>query len=788
MAPDDPPGWVGQPLPRREDPALLTGRARYMADLATTDALRVGFVRSTVGHAEIASIEIADALSMPGIVAVLTATDLPSLTAQPSTHRLGTRPTPYYALARDRVRYVGEPVAVIVGENEAAVVDAAEMVVVEYLELPAVTDVVAALDGASPRVYDEWPDNIAGTFEVEMGDFDAAIESAEVVVRHRLSLGRQTGSSIEPRGVLGEWDPHDGRLVLWTSTQSPNIVRDFVAEITGLPEHKVQVRVPTVGGGFGTKFHYYPEESMVAVLATMFDRPLLWLEGRSESFVASVHARQQTIDATIAADGAGNIVAISAEILADMGAAMHMVSYGPAWLTAVMMTGASVIPNARSRLKALVTNKVPSGSYRGWGQPQANFVVERMVDLLAAELNMDRAEIRRKNLVPPDRFPYKSLFHTFDSGRYAECLDRGLELGRHDEWLVRQTEARANGRRIGIGMSFYVENTALGPSAKMNQGGLEQGGYDISNIRMEPGGEVTIFTGLCEMGQGFTNGLAQLCADTLGVHPDQIAVITGDTDSCPYTGHGTGASRSAAIGGAAVLKASTALREKVEAIAAHILEAAPRDLVMRDGVIWVAGSPDRSITTAEVGRAAYLRAIDLPPGVSPGLEVIEVYDPPDQAWPYGLNYAVVEVDTGTGSVSVLDYAVMHDCGTVLNPMIVDGQLHGGVAQGIAAALHEEIIYDNDGQIRTTNFLDYLIPSAVELPNFRLDHMTTPSPVIPGGMKGTGEAGVIGPAAAIVGAIEDALGPDGPKFTSIPVGPQAIFEALREMSTSTPSGR
>jgi carbon-monoxide dehydrogenase large subunit len=400
-----------------------------------------------------------------------------------------------------------------------------------------------------------------------------------------------------------------------------------------------------------------------------------------------------------------------------------------------------------------------------------------MVDLLAAELNMDRAEIRRKNLVPPDRFPYKSLFHTFDSGRYAECLDRGLELGRHDEWLARQTGARANGRRIGIGMSFYVENTALGPSAKMNQGGLEQGGYDISNIRMEPGGEVTIFTGLCEMGQGFTNGLAQLCADTLGVHPDQIAVITGDTDSCPYTGHGTGASRSAAIGGAAVLKASTALREKVEAIAAHILEAAPRDLVMRDGVIWVAGSPDRSITTAEVGRAAYLRAIDLPPGVSPGLEVIEVYDPPDQAWPYGLNYAVVEIDTGTGSVSVLDYAVMHDCGTVLNPMIVDGQLHGGVAQGIAAALHEEIIYDDDGQIRTTNFLDYLIPSAVELPNFRLDHMTTPSPVIPGGMKGTGEAGVIGPAAAIVGAIEDALGPDGPKFTSIPVGPQVIFEAL-----------
>jgi aerobic carbon-monoxide dehydrogenase large subunit len=779
MTTDRSPRWVGKPLTRREDPALLVGAARFMADLATPDTLRVGFVRSPVAHADIASIDIADAAAMPGIAAVFTAADFPGLRPQPSTHRLGTRPTPYFALASDRVRHVGEAVAVIVGRSEAAVADAVEMVIVDYDERPVVTDVVTALTDDAARIHDDWPDNVAGTFDTEMGDIDTALETAEVVISERISIGRQTGASMEPRGVLAEWDRTDERLVFWTSTQSPNIVRDFIADITGIPEHKVQVRVPAVGGGFGTKFHYYCEESMLALLAPMFDRPLLWLEGRGESFVASVHAREQTIDATIAADRDGTIVGLSAEVLADMGAYLHMVSYGPAWLTSVMMTNAYLIPNARARLKAVVTNKVPSGSYRGWGQPQANFVVERMVDLLAAELQIDRAEIRRRNFVPPERFPYTSLFHTFDSGRYAKCLDRGLELGRHDEWLAYQAEARDQGRHIGIGLSFYVENTALGPSRKMNQGGLEQGGYDISNIRVEPGGEITIFTGLCEMGQGFANGLVQLCADTVGVHPDRIRVVTGDTDACPYTGHGTGASRSATIGGAAVLKASTALRERIETIAAHMLEAAPEDLVIENGTISVTGSPDRAITMRDIGRAAYLRAIDLPPGTAPGLEVIEVYDPPDQAWPYGLNHVVVEVDVGTGAVTILDYAVMHDCGTILNPMIVDGQIHGGVAQGIAAALHEEIVYDTDGQILTASFMDYRIPSAVELPNFRLGHMTTPSPIIPGGMKGTGEAGVIGPPAAIVAAIEDAIGPAGPIFTSMPVSPRMIVEALQK---------
>ena len=770
--------WIGKPLKRREDYSLLTGASGFMADIARPGTLHVGFVRSIVAHADIASIDVDEARSMPGIVAVVTAADFPEpLVAQPSTHELGTRPTPYYALAQGTVRYVGEAIVAVVGESATAVADAAELVVIDYAERSVVVDAREAVEPDSVRVYPEWPDNIAGTFDAQIGDVDAAIANADVVVRKRLGIQRQTAVSMETRGALADWDQYRGELVLTTSTQSPHIVRDFLAEVTGLPTHKIIVRVPAVGGAFGAKFHYYPEETAVALLSMMLKRPVIWLEARSESFLATVHARQQSVDVTIAANNDGRIVGISADLIADMGAYMHMASYGPAWLTSVMMTNVYEIPNARARLKAVVTNKTPSGSYRGWGQPQANFVVERMVDLLAAQLSMDPIDLRRKNFITPDKFPYTSLFHTYDNGDYAACLTEGLEVGRYEEWRVKQKQAKAEGRHIGIGLSFYVENTALGPSRQMNQGGLNQGGYDISNIRMEPDGGVTVYTGLCEMGQGFTNGLAQMAADTIGLHPDQVTVVTGDTDKCPYTGHGTGASRSAAVGGAAVRKASLALRERVITIASNMLEAAEQDLEIEDGKIWVTGSPTQSVTTADVGRAAYLRAIDLPPGVDPGLEVIEVFDPIAMAWPYGLNIAVVEVDVETGLVEVLDYTVFHDCGTILNPMIVDGQIHGGVAQGIAAALYEDLSYSPEGQPLSANLMTYLVPSAVELPSVNTGHTISPSPVIPGGMKGVGEAGIIGPPAAIVSAIEDALRPLDITFTETPVTPQKIFEAI-----------
>jgi carbon-monoxide dehydrogenase large subunit len=774
--------WVGQRRLRREDPALLTGWARYCADLARVDTCHVGFVRSTEAHADIVAVDTEAARALPGVVGVFLAGDLHhELPPQPSTHALGNRPTPYFALAVGRVRHVGEAIAAVVATSATALADALGAVEVTYRGRPAVVDTIEALESPAAMLFEDWPDNVAATFESVMGDPDAAIDQADVVVRARLGVQRQIGASMEGRGVLAEWDPYRRELSVWTSTQSPHIVRDFLAEVTGVPTARVKVRVPQVGGGFGSKFHFYAEESAVALLAIKLRRSVMWTETRSESFVATVHAREMVVDATIAARRDGTITAITGDIVADQGAYMHMVSFGPAWLTAVMMTNTYAIANARATMRAVVTNKTPTGSYRGWGQPEANFVVERMVDLLSRQLDLDGVELRRRNLVRPEAMPYTSLFHTFDSGDYPSALEAGVALGRVDFWRQAQAERRQRHdcRQLGIGLSFWVENTALGPSRTMNAGGLNQGGFDISKVRLEPNGDVTVYTGLCEMGQGFTNGLASMCADALGVHVDAVTVVTGDTDACPYTGHGTGASRSASIGGAAVRKAALALQDRIRPIAAHMLECAEADLRFRDGVISVVGTPARAVTMADIGRAAYLRAIELPPDLDPGLEVTETFDPENCAWPYGLTVAVVEVDTETALVRVVDLSVFHDCGTVLNPMIVEGQLHGGATQGIAAALMEELRYDADGQPLNANFMNFLIPSAVEVPNFRLDHMTTPSPIIPGGMKGIGEAGIIGPPAAVLGAIDDALAPFGvAAFLSTPVTPQQIFEALR----------
>jgi carbon-monoxide dehydrogenase large subunit len=786
-APHQDATWVGRSLRRHEDPELLAGRGRYLADLTAPRMLHAAFLRSPQAHARIRRLDVRGALAMPGVHAALTGNDLPpTLRPQPVTHIFqNQRATPTYALARDRVRYVGEPVAVVAADSPYRAEDALERIAVEWEVLPAVADVEAALAPGAARLYDDWPDNVAVTFAQAMGEVDRALAEADVVVTERFHIQRQFGCPLETRGVLAEWDVHRGELTLWSPTQILHIARDCLADVLGLPEHRIRVMVPRVGGAFGVKFHFYHEEVAVALLARAAARPVRWIEDRHESFVATVHAREQIVDASMAARRDGTLTAVTADILGDVGAHLHTVGFGPVWLTSVMITNVYEIPNARARSRGVVTNKTPFGSYRGWGQPQANFVVERLVDRVAASLGMDPADVRLKNFIPPERFPYKSLHHTFDSGRYGECLAKGLELLDYRGWRRRQADLRREGRWVGIGMSFFVENSALGPSKMLNQGGVEQGGYDIARIRMEPSGDVTVYTGMCEMGQGFTNGFRQLCAHTLGVRPDQIMVVTGDTHICPYTGYGTGASRSAAVGGGAVIRAAERLREKVCAIAAHLLEAAPEDLVLADGEIWVRGARGRRLTTADVGRAAYLLAIQLPEGVEQGLEAVGTFDPPQFAWPYGVNLAVVEVDPETGAVRFRDYAVVHDCGTVLNPMIVDGQIHGGVAQGIAGALYEDLPYSVTGQPQHRTFMDYLVPTASEVPPFRLGHTCTPSPLIPGGMKGVGEAGAIAPPAAVLNAIEDALREFGVRCTRTPATPEHILAALR---ASRPAAR
>jgi aerobic carbon-monoxide dehydrogenase large subunit len=773
------PQWVGQSLKRREDAELLVGGGHYVADIARPGMLHATFVRSPLPNARIVSIDTEAAAACPGVRLVLTAADMPDeIRPQPCTHNFaGQRDTPYYFLAKERARYVGEPVAMVLAETPHAAEDGAELIDVEWEQLPSIGEAEAALQTGAPKVYEDWPDNLAATFESEMGDTDRAFAEADVVIEERIEIQRLFACPLETRGVVAEWDPFGDELTIWTSSQILHIARDLLADVLRIPEHRIRVIVPKMGGGFGCKFHFYPEEAAVAFAARASGRPVRWIEDRLESFIATCHARQETVDAQMALKRDGEITGVKAEILGDMGASLHTVGYGPVWLTAVMMTNAYVIPNARVRARAVLTNKTPLGSYRGWGQPEANFVVERMVDRAAQTLDLDPAEIRRRNLIPPDRFPYKGLHHIFDSGRYEDCLDLGLQTLDYATWRERQSELRDQGRYVGIGLSFYVENTALGPSRILNQGGVDQGGYDISRIRIEPSGDVTVYTGLCDMGQGITNALAQVCADNLGVKPDSVTVVTGDTASCPYTGYGTGASRGASVGGAAVMKASEVLREKVSKIAAHMLEAAPEDIVLEDGRAFVRGSPSSAVTFAAVGRASYIRAIELPEDVDPGLETTAAFDPPQMAWPYGLNAVVVEVDVETGQVSFLDYAYAHDCGQMINPMIVDGQIHGGLAQGIGQALFEELPYDLEGNPQFASFMDYLPPTAMEVPRPRLAHQETLSPLIPGGMKGVGEAGAIGSPAAVAAAIEDALAPFEVRVSRTPLSPSEILRLI-----------
>ncbi|MGH2823079.1 MAG: xanthine dehydrogenase family protein molybdopterin-binding subunit, partial [Thermoleophilaceae bacterium] len=534
---------------------LLTGRGRFVGDLHRPGMLHAAFLRSPYPHARIDSIDAEAARDMPGVHAVLTGADLPEdLGAQPNTHLFGERETPYYALARGRARYAGEPVAVIVAESPYLAEDARDEIVVDWEPLPSVGDAELALADGAPLVWPDrdWPDNVCATFEKEIGDVDGAFEEADVVVTERYRIQRQFACSLEGRGVLAEWDPNVDELTIWTSTQIVHIARDLLASVLGLPEHRIRVLVPRIGGGFGAKFHFYPEETAIALAARATGRPVRWVEDRLESFLATVHAREQRVELSMAAREDGTITAVKGDLIGDMGAAMHTVGYGPLWLTSVMLTNVYEIPHARVRARAVVTNKTPLGSYRGWGQPQANFVVERTVDRLARELGMDRAELRRRNFIPPERLPRKSIHHTLDSGDYRACLDRALDLLDERRWRERQAELRERGRHVGIGISFYTENSALGPSRMLNEGGVQQGGYDIARVRVEPGGEVTVYTGLCEMGQGVTSALAQVCADNLGVHPDQVQVVHGDSSQVPYTGYGTGASRGASVGGAAV--------------------------------------------------------------------------------------------------------------------------------------------------------------------------------------------------------------------------------------------
>ncbi|GHH63390.1 aldehyde dehydrogenase [Streptosporangium violaceochromogenes] len=756
----------------------MTGHATFIDDIESGGTLHLAMVRSPFAHAEIKGVDASAALDLPGVHAVLTGAELVRhAKVQPVgwEHIDNQRAAPTYAMAVGKVRYCGQIVAAVAAESRALAEDAAELVEVDYEPLPVVHSIEDALAPDAPRLVPEWPDNVFGSQTYGNGDADAAFADAEVTVSERLTFGRQFGCPLEPRGAVATWERYTNRIELWINSQSPNRVREVVAEVLGVPVSGVRVRVPGIGGGFGSKANYYGEEILCCLLSRLTGRPVKYIEDRQESFVATSHAREQRIDVAVAATRDGVITALRGHIVGVLGGEISSVGMGPVWLSAVSIPGPYRIPNLELSVTGVLTNRTPYGSYRGWGAPKATFAMERIIERLARELGVDSNEIRRRNFVRPEEMPYSNgVFATLDSGRYEHCLDLCVERLRRDGWYRFREEARAAGRKVGIGVAAFVESTGIGPSRVMARLGIAQGGYDEAVVRMDSTGRVTVFTGQTEMGQGMSTTLAQLCADELNIPVDQITVVMGDTDACPYTGYGTGGSRAAAVGGVAVRQATGELKRQILRVASHQLEVDVADLEIADGLVQVRGLPGYGRTLADVAYAAYRRLTDVGEGTTPTLQGRAVFDPVALTYANGCAGVVVEVDPATGGVTVLGYVMVDDCGTMINPQIVDGQLHGGCAQAIGGALLEDLVYDRNGQLLTTTFMDYLLPTAMEVPPFSTVHVETPAPNTPGGMKGVGEAGTVPGPAAIAAAIDDAVDDPAVFVRHLPVSPEQVY--------------
>ncbi len=766
------PRFVGSEVKRLEDPRLIRGQAHYVDDLTLPGLLNAFLVRSPWAHARIASVDVSAAAKAHGVIAVLTGKDLEGkVNPKPlaiSPPRIKVPPHPPLALGK--VTFVGHPVALVLASERALARDAADLVQVEYDPLGPVTDPEAALRPGTPQIYAEVPGNLAFEHTWTTGDLDSAFARADHVIRARFVNQRLAPTPLEPRGCVAL--SQGGTLTLWTSTQMPHGVKSMLAETVALPEHQIRVIAPEVGGGFGCKVGLYDEEVLVAFASMRLGRPVKWIEQRSESFASTTHGRGQIHEAELAVARDGTLLALRVRGVADLGAHLEAFTAGPPLLCGRLITGAYRVPAASYTIRGALTTKTPTAAYRGAGRPEGSFVIERMMDLAAAELGMDPIEIRKKNFIRPEEFPYKVPSGlTYDSGRYTLTLYKALAILDYTKFREEQARLRAQGRYLGVGFSTFVETASTGPSRMMAFSGHEYGA-----VRVEPTGRITVLTGTSPHGQGGETTFAQIVADDLGVRPEDVTVLHGDTAVVPM-GFGTGGSRGGTVGGTAVLLASQTVKDKARRIAAHLLEAAPEDIVLEDGKLHVKGLPDRAVTLKDVALAAY-RANKLPPGIEPGLDASRVFDPPDFTIPFGVYVAVVEVLPQTGEVKLLRFIGVDDVGTVLNPLILKGQLHGGIPQGIVQALWEEVVYDEAGQIVSGSLMDYAAPKAPDLLMFELDHTVTPTPHNPLGAKGVGEAGCVGAPQAIVNAVMDALSPFGIRHLAMPLRPEKIWRALQ----------
>jgi carbon-monoxide dehydrogenase large subunit len=774
-------GHVGRAMRRKEDPRLITGRATFVEDINLVGQLWAAFVRSPEAHAKIVSIDASAAKEREDVRAVFTNDDLdmeaglPMAWAPPGVE---VRTPDHWVLAKGEVKHVGDPVALVIGDDRYSVVDAAENVIVEYDPLPVVTDPEAALEEGSPLVHEEFGTNKVFEWSLGGGDLEKGFAEADVLIERRLVNHRIAGGAIEPRGVVAEF--RADKLTVWSATQVPHFLRLFLSMLLGIGEDKVRVVAPEVGGAFGSKLQIYAEEIGCAWAARKLGRPVKWSETRSEGMMVTHHGRDQIDTVRVGAKRDGTLTAFHAKILADLGGYHMLLTPMIPPLSAFVMCGVYATPAVQTDVVGVSTNKFPTDAIRGAGRPEATHMIEVTMDQLAEELGMDPLELRRKNFIPPFSTPHETpIGVAYDSGNYPGTLDRLLE--HIDPAQVRREaeELRSRGVYRGIGFCTYTEICGNAPSRIVGPSGfgLQGGGWESASVRVHASGAVTVYTGSSPHGQGHETGFAQIAADRLGVDPSQVDVIHGDTATGPF-GLDTYGSRTAAVGGEAVARASNKVAHKAKAIAAHQLEAELADMELRDGKFSVRGSPDKGMTLAEAAGSAYVPE-NLPDGMEPGLDETSFYDPENFVFPFGAHACVVDVDAETGKVDIVRYVAVDDCGPAINPMLIDGQVHGGITHAIGQALFERIHYDENGQLVTGTFVDYALPTAAEVPSFETDRTETPSSVNSLGIKGVGEAGTIAGSATVTNAVIDALRPLGVTYIDMPLTPMRVWQAIQD---------
>jgi carbon-monoxide dehydrogenase large subunit len=794
--------WVGGGLLRKEDPALLTGQGRYVDDLALPGMLWLAFVRSPVAHANIASIDTSAAKELPGVKAVFTGQDLADewAAAMPCAWPIADRTMPdepsadaripdHWPVAKDRVNYTGEIVAVVVADSREHAADAIEAVEVDYDDLPVVTDMMEAMNEGATVIHDALGTNKAYTWVLTNGDVDKVFAEAPVVVKERYYHPRLIPNAIEPRGVVVQPTPAQGEYTVWSATQIPHILKVLLALTLNISEAKVRVVAPEVGGGFGSKLNVYAEECVALAVARRLGMPVKWTEERSEGYLATIHGRDVVQDMEVAATEEGKTLGFRVKLYADFGAYLQLVTPGIPILGAWLYHGVYEGQAYSFEANGVFTNKTPTDAYRGAGRPEATYAVERIMDALARRVGKDPAEIREMNFIPPfDEAREVLCGLSFDSGNYHATMEKAKQLVGYDKIRQEQraNDGRRNGKLLGVGISTYIEMCGLAPSQVLAAVKYGAGGWEAATIRCHPTGKVTVITGTSPHGQGHETTWAQVTADALGVDPDDVDVEHGDT-AVSALGMDSYGSRSASVGAEALYQAAEKVRAKARIIAAHELEVAEEDLEWKEGKFQVTGAPDRAKTIPEVAFSAWT-AHALPAQVEPGLEATAVFDPPNFTFPSGAHICVVEVDPETGSTRIDRYVAVDDCGTVINPMIVDGQVMGGVTQGISEALYEEALYDENGTLLTGNMTTYRVPSAAEMPGFILDREITPSTTNHLGIKGIGEAGTIAAPPAVMNAVADAVRFVGVEFIDLPASAERVWRAVQEAQGGAPGER